>query len=185
MRVVAGIKKGFKLAAITKGTVRPTSDRTKQVIFNVLKDAVPNSIVLDVFAGSGSLGIEALSRGAAKAIFIESEMAAIKLLIDNLKKTGFGEQAEIFRTTAEKAAKKLSELNIQFDLILADPPYGGTVAQDAIRLIHNKKLLKNSGWLAIEHSSRTELIQTAENLILKKQKRHGDSAVSFYQYVET
>jgi 16S rRNA (guanine(966)-N(2))-methyltransferase RsmD len=184
MRVVAGIKRGFKLAAVTKGTIRPTSERTKQVIFNVLKDALPNSVVLDIFAGSGSLGIEALSRGAAKAIFIESEMAAIKLLIDNLKKTGFFEQAEIFKTTAEKAVKKLSELNIQFDLIFADPPYEGTLAHDTVGRIQDAKLLKSGGWLAIEHSSRTQLTPAAGNLVLKKQKQHGDSTVSFYQYVE-
>ncbi len=183
MRIISGTKRGVRLTTIKNRLIRPTADSTKEVIFNVLNSYIENSFVLDVFAGSGSLGIEALSRGAARAIFIENSQYAQKILFNNLQLTGFIENSDIFRISAEKAFKKLSNSKLKFDLIFADPPYYSPLAQDTISAINQFEILGNGGWLIIEHSGKNELQNNHENLELKVRKKQGESVVSFYQYV--
>jgi 16S rRNA (guanine(966)-N(2))-methyltransferase RsmD len=184
MRVISGTKKGVRLSTIKHSFIRPTTDRTKELIFNVIDGLVKDSFILDIYAGSGSLGIEALSRGAAKAVFIENDKHALKVLRNNIEKTGFVDRANILSDSAEKGMKKLAGLAFKFDLIFADPPYSKSLAFETIEGIVKFNLLQKGGLFIIEHSSRDELQYSTDKIILKSRKRSGDSAVSFFQYVE-
>ncbi|MFQ5770922.1 MAG: 16S rRNA (guanine(966)-N(2))-methyltransferase RsmD [bacterium] len=183
MRIIAGTKKGLKLTVVKNRIIRPTADSTKELIFNVISDFIKNCVVLDIYAGSGSLGIEALSRGAVRAIFIENNPYALKILLNNLQKSGFVNSSEIFKISAQTALKKCSENNLKFDLIFADPPYKKSLAQDTITAVDRFNLLAKGGWLIVEHEDKTKFLNSTAHLTLVIQKRQGDSGVSFYQYV--
>ncbi|MCH7679456.1 16S rRNA (guanine(966)-N(2))-methyltransferase RsmD [candidate division KSB1 bacterium] len=183
MRIIAGSKKGIHLASFKNRAVRPTTDRTKEVIFNVLRNYIEGSLVLDIFSGTGSLGIEALSRGAAKAVFIDNDRNAQKILQDNLNRSGFLEFSEIITLPATHGLKKLSNANQKFDLIFADPPYKGSLAKETIQLLEHYDLIASEGWLTMEHSDKTNLVNIAENYTLQSQRRQGDTQLSFYQNV--
>ncbi len=182
MRVISGVKKGFKLAAGNTAKIRPTTDRTRKVIFDVIGE-IHKSIVLDVFAGSGSLGIEALSRGAAKVTFIEKSRYAISVLQRNLQKTGFQSEAVIFGSPADQALKTLARSTFKFDLIFADPPYHQSLAQSTISAVEEYDLLVNEGWLVLEHSKRNESELSAARMNLAKRTKQGETLVSFYRNV--
>ena len=130
MRIIAGTKRGVHLASFKSRNVRPTTDRTKEVIFNVLRNHVEGSHVLDIFSGTGSLGIEALSRGAAKAVFIDNDKNSNKILRENLNKSDFLNSSKVLTLPAKHSLKKLSTMGQKFDLIFADPPYKGNLAKE-------------------------------------------------------
>ncbi|HEX9654288.1 MAG TPA: 16S rRNA (guanine(966)-N(2))-methyltransferase RsmD [bacterium] len=178
-RVIAGARKGFRLATPKSPFVRPTTDRTKQVIFDVLSPYLSGSLVLDLFSGTGGLGIEALSRGATGAIFVESDAKVMEVLIQNLHQTGFSERSEVMNLSARAALKVLTKRGARFEVILADPPYEGSAAQETLAAV--APILKEGGWFALEHSSRRAPAEI-DALFLKTRKKHGDSAISFYQH---
>lgn len=182
MRIISGTRKGVRLVSFKNRSIRPTTDRTKEVIFNVLRDQVKNSFVLDVYAGTGSLGIEALSRGAVKAIFVENNYQAQTVLSKNLTIADFIETSEIVRLPAQKAFKKFFERKLNFDLIFADPPYDETMTTETVALVQKYELLARQGWFCLEHHFKLAPPSETENLVLKLQKRQGDSVVSFYQH---
>jgi 16S rRNA (guanine(966)-N(2))-methyltransferase RsmD len=181
-RVIAGARKGFRLATHKSPFVRPTTDRTKQVIFNVLNPAIAGSLVLDIFSGSGGLGIEALSRGARAAVFVESDRNVCKVLTQNLVKTGFIEQSELLTLDAAAALNLLEKRGAAFDVIFADPPYESSLAQETLANVADRRLLKSAGWFALEHSARQHMVEQAGPLTLITRKHHGDTAISFYQH---
>ena len=181
MRIIAGKRKGLRLSTFRNRDIRPTADFLKELIFNVLGDVVKSSCVLDIFAGTGSLGIEALSRGAARAIFIESNSFAQRLIQRNLEKCDLAQYAAIIGTNANSALKLLSGRKLKFDLIIADPPYQKKLVLETIKSIEENDLLKPGGWFVIEQSSRAEIL-LPDKYVLKTQKIKGDSAVLFFVY---
>ncbi|MFQ5601818.1 MAG: 16S rRNA (guanine(966)-N(2))-methyltransferase RsmD [bacterium] len=182
MRIISGSKKGLKLASVKNSPIRPTTDRFREVIFNVIDNRFRNKPVLDIFAGSGSLGIEALSRGAARAIFIENNSRALSIIKKNLTLSNFEERAEIVKVSAIRALKKLTSSNEKFYLIFADPPYAETILQQTIHIVDKNELLAEEGWLIVEHASKLNLNTQIGSFILKVRKRQGESEVSFYRY---
>ncbi len=183
MRIIAGTKRGVRLTSFKGRKVRPTTDRTKEEIFNVLRNHIEGSLVLDIFSGTGSLGIEALSRGAAKAVFIDNDRNAQKILQDNLSKSDFVEVSELITLPVKHGLKKLSNANQKFDSIFADPPYKGDLAKETIQLIEYYDLLGSDGCLTIEHSDRTNLVKASEKYTLQSLRRQGVTQLSFYQNV--
>jgi 16S rRNA (guanine(966)-N(2))-methyltransferase RsmD len=182
MRVISGIKKGIRLTPLKNPAVRPTTDRTKEVIFNVLGGWLEDKVVLDIFAGTGSLGIEALSRGAAKAIFIEQNRFARRTIVENLTKTDFLDRAEILQLDAGKALRLLAKRAQKYDTIFLDPPYGKGVETAAIALVAQHDLMNRDGRLVIEHSAKTDL---GEHIGIYRRisiKKIGDTEVSFFSY---
>ncbi len=182
MRVIAGSRKGLKLVAFKNRDIRPTSDRTKELVFNVIRDHVPERIVLDLFAGTGSLGIEALSRGAVKAIFVENHRRAQEVILRNLEHAGFRQQAELMRTSVYVAIKRLQNARQNIDLILADPPYAGNHAFETVAAIDRSLVLSVGGWLVIEHSKTAGFPESLYRLQKVQTKGKGDSLVSFFRY---
>jgi 16S rRNA (guanine(966)-N(2))-methyltransferase RsmD len=182
MRVIAGEKRGIRLASMRNTSVRPTTDSIKELIFNVLGHVLSEAVVLDMFAGTGGLGIEALSRGAVKAIFIEQDRSAQKLILQNIEKTGFTESAELYKLPVRKAIRSLNKKKLRFDLILADPPYDCDIITDTMTDIVKWQLLKQGGWLVLEHSCRFVPLEQVKPLLQTMKKRQGETEISFYRH---
>ncbi|HEY3373997.1 MAG TPA: 16S rRNA (guanine(966)-N(2))-methyltransferase RsmD [Candidatus Aquicultor sp.] len=181
MRVIAGSAKGRRLAAPKGMSIRPTADRVKESIFNIVGQEVVDAVVLDVFAGTGNLGIEALSRGADKAYFIDSSDEAIATIKKNLDNTGFIDKAVIMKSQAERAVKQLAAEALTFDLIFLDPPYRISVSfLDAILFNLACQALRPDGLLVLEHDAKGE-VRGIEGLVLISTRLYGDTAVSLYR----
>lgn len=181
MRIIAGERKGLRLISFRNSSIRPTADSTKELIFNVIHENVNASRVLDIFAGTGGLGIEALSRGATEAVFVESNRSAQNLIRNNLEKTGYLEKTKILRLSFERAIKLLSKQKNQFDLIFADPPYQKGYPQSTVEAVATGDLLLPGGCLIIEQSSREQMLSSEKYKLITEKKR-GDSTILFYRY---
>jgi len=147
MRVIAGTAKSIPLKTLDGSATRPTTDRVKESVFSALQFDIEGASVLDLFAGSGQLGIEALSRGAKKAFFIDASPAAVKIVKENLKKTRLDSQASVFCSDSLSYLKNCRE---QFDIIFLDPPYAGTLLAEAIRSINSFDILAPDGIIVAE-----------------------------------
>lgn len=177
MRVIAGQARGRRLKAPKGMNTRPTSDRVKEAVFNVLAGRLNQSRVLDVFAGSGAMGIEALSRGAQRAVFIEKNHRAWLTLKENLLLTGFAELAQIYRGDYVNI---LPELNGTFDIAILDPPYNRGFIQPAASLITSLGLLEPDGLIVVETNAKSRETPDVKMLKLLKDSVYGDTAVLYY-----
>lgn len=179
MRVISGQAGGRRLKAPKGFATRPTSDRVKEAIFNVLSSRITGSNVLDVFAGTGSLGIEALSRGADHAVFIEKSREARLIVESNLDATGFRERAQVFSGDFALVLPRLEE---KFDLIFLDPPYNQGLIQPAVSLVIGSGLLKEQGVMIVETNSKEKELPEPGVIPLVKESVYGDTVVLYYQY---
>ena len=179
MRVITGKAKGHHLKFPTGTKTRPVTDLVRGAIFSILENTVEDwSLVLDLFSGSGALGIEALSRGADWVDFVESEPKCCDIIRENLEKTKLSAQAHIYCTNAFKA---LAFLNKEYNIILMDPPYSNASTGDFITQLASSGLVGAKTTVMVTHSSRLPLNQTYASLNLIKEHRHGDSCISFFQ----
>jgi 16S rRNA (guanine(966)-N(2))-methyltransferase RsmD len=165
---------------VKKTGVRPTSDKVREVIFNVLRGEVAGKRVLDVFAGSGTLGIEALSRGAESATFVDASRQSISILKENLHALDLEGKSNILRLDGLKA---LGQLKQRFDLIFADPPYLKGLVQRIVDSVARSEVLQKGGILVLEHHKKENPSLPQENLSVLKQKRFGDTVISFFMKV--
>lgn len=150
MRVISGKARGTKLNSIESNTTRPTLDRVKESLFNILQEHINQKEVLDLFAGSGALGIEALSRNAKNVIFCDNNKQAVEMIKTNLEKTRLQEKAEIINLDYKRCIEMLKAKNIKFDLIFLDPPYKDDIAIESLKLIIKNNLINNKGIIVIE-----------------------------------
>ncbi|MBW2039023.1 MAG: 16S rRNA (guanine(966)-N(2))-methyltransferase RsmD [Deltaproteobacteria bacterium] len=184
MRVIGGELRGRKLLAPRGGRIRPTSDRVREAIFDILGLEWVYHKVLDLFAGTGALGIEALSRGAQEATFVEQGKEALKTLQGNLEDLRLTSRARVLPRAAKKGIKILSEGREVFDLIFVDPPYGKDMVGKTLQEIAQRGILSPRGVIVAEHSPH-ESIPLPIGMGLFKQKRYGDTAISFFQWVSS
>lgn len=183
MRVVAGERKGMPLKAITGTTTRPTTDKVKESIFNIIGPFFDGGIVLDLFAGSGGLGIETLSRGADRAIFVEKDGRAFQTLQENIKKCRYEEVSECFKTDAVRAAKGLLKRDIQIDYLFLDPPYHKTEYYDLLlTLVENNKLAEDAT-IVCEHAVEVSLPSNYGKYSLSRQETYGSTIISIYRNI--
>jgi len=179
MRIISGTSKGRRLTRPRGQALRPTSDRVKESIFNILGEEVEGKTVLDLFAGTGNLGIEALSRGAKKAFFVEKERQALRLIQKNLVQCGMRGQAEILPKDASRAIGILNQTGESFDLILMDPPYEKGLIQKTLMKLQSHKIYHEGSILVIEHDRREPLPETIKGWDLLRQRAIGDTLISF------
>jgi len=179
MRVISGTSKGKRLATPKGQALRPTSDRVKESIFNILGELVERKVVLDLFAGTGNLGIEALSRGAQKALFVEKGRAATRLIQKNIYQCGFVGRTEIIPKDVNRAIGILHQRGEIFDLILMDPPYEKGLIEKTLEKLQSQKIYHEDTILIVEHDRREPLPQRSEGWKLVRQRRTGDTVVSF------
>ncbi len=179
LRIAGGSARGVPLAEPKGVRLRPTTGLVREAVFNILGDVVDGARVLDLYAGTGALGIEALSRGAAHATLIEAEPGCCAAILQSLARTAMAERAIVLRGRLPAALKNLAP---GFELILMDPPYG---AEDAeVVLIGAAALLAENGWIVFEHGSRYNPPERPAGLSLADRRVYGDSAVAFYRRQE-
>ena len=177
MRIVAGEFRGRQLKSPTWDGLRPTSDRLRETLFNILGPSVRGATVLDGYAGTGAIGIEALSRGAAAVTFVERDPRAVKLIEANL--AALGATGVIMRAGLADAVTRLGAQ--VFDLIILDPPYGDTAAAAALDAVET--LVTGSTRVVVEHAARHAPPAEQSGLRLTRTVKAGDSALSFYEHL--
>jgi 16S rRNA (guanine966-N2)-methyltransferase len=175
MRIISGRQKGRRISAGKGSGIRPTSDRVRESIFNVLRGEVEGKRVLDLFAGAGGLGLEALSRGAEWVTFVDSSSRSTNLLKSNLERLSLRSCSTVIKLDGLKALKRLEE---SFDLIFADPPYGKGLIQRIVDSLAGSQTLREGGILVLEHDRR-EIFDCPEELSILKQRKFGDTVVCF------
>ena len=181
MRITGGKEKGRTIRTLKSSKVRPTSSKVRESLFNIIRDYLDNAVFLDLFAGSGIVGIEALSRGCKKAVFVDKSYEVTSLLKKNLSNFSF--ESEIICSDSLKAIKKFDKKT--FDVIFVDPPYKSDIFAPVIIEISKEKILKPEGILVVEHSSRSNLTEGLANISFKllKRKIYGDTTITIISLV--
>lgn len=179
MRIISGEARGRKLETPTGNHTRPTTDRVKESLFGILQFEIAGAVVLDLFAGSGSLGLEAISRGAKRAYLNDQDAACAQLIRKNANHLGFDDRAEISALPFEAHLKKLKQQQLQFDIIFLDPPYGLGLEDRAMAMIQKEDILHGDGCIVVEHQRHTEP-QFPENGTVDT-RRYGDICISIYR----
>lgn len=177
MRIIAGAFKGRRLESPTWDGVRPTSDKLRETLFNVIAARVPEATVLDLFAGSGALGLEALSRGALRAVFIERDQRAAALIATNAARCGVRERCVIIRDAAERALQNRIDGG-PFDLVMLDPPYAFDALADVIHAAATH--LAPEGLLILEHATR-RTPPPLDGVTPIRTVRSGDSSLTMFE----
>jgi 16S rRNA (guanine966-N2)-methyltransferase len=182
MRVVSGDCKGKALKAVPGNTTRPTTDKVKEAIFNMIGPYFDGGIGLDLFAGSGGLGIEAISRGLDRVIFVDRDKNAISTIHENIHKCGLEQQAEVYRNDAERAIKAVAKRELLFNYIFLDPPYKKQQLEKLLEMINEQNVLNENGTIICEHGSEVQMPDSVKNFVKKKYEQYGITAVSIYMF---
>ena len=183
MRIISGTHRGRRLQAFPGEKIRPTSDRLREAIFNILSHRVHRAIVLDLFAGTGALGIEALSRGADTATFIEKNKTAVSILRKNIHSCSLEDKTQVIQWDALKNLNCIQSLKPRFNLVFMDPPYQKGMLKPTMQHIHDSRSLDNKACLVVEHSRFDTIPNTIEAFHLKDERKYGKTLVSFLEYM--
>lgn len=178
MRIIAGTAGGRRITAPEGNNTRPTLDRVRENLFNILQAKIYSSRVLDLFAGSGALSLEALSRGAEYAVLIDNNRNAHQVQKANLESLGFSDRAEVYLCDWKKAAELLENKGCVFDIIFLDPPYHMKDLQDVFDAVC--RLLADNGTVILEHEAKSEII-AGDALTKTDERKWGYCGVSFYR----
>ncbi|MGH7963620.1 MAG: 16S rRNA (guanine(966)-N(2))-methyltransferase RsmD [Candidatus Binatia bacterium] len=183
MRVVSGSAGGRHLKVPKGHKVRPTADQVREAIFNILVSRFPlaDVSILDLFAGTGALGIEALSRGARAAVFVDASPEAQRIIRENLDLTGLRRQGRIMRASVAKGIKVVEEQGLRFGGVFLDPPYGEGWVDQILRLLAQSAILEPDAWIVVEHGQGEEGAEAYPFLALTDRRRYGTTGVAFYQ----
>jgi 16S rRNA (guanine966-N2)-methyltransferase len=178
MRITGGIARGLNLKVPLRCQIRPTTDRVRVAIFSILASLANSwSRCLDLYAGTGALGIEALSRDADWVDFIDQEPRCCAIIKQNLEKAGFDSKAHVYCRSVSKA---LTFLEGSYDIIFMDPPYSDTNIGNILMQLDSPKYIGDTSLIVIPHATRSPLAEMYGNLRLIKQRRHGDTCISIY-----
>ena len=178
LRVIAGECKGRPIKVPDRRATRPATELVRGAIFSMLASITENwDEILDLFSGSGSLGIEALSRGAGHVDFVEQERVCCEVIKGNLERCGLSDRAKVNCVPVERA---LSFLDREYDIVLMDPPYRREDIGEFLAKLASTPLIGLKTWLVITHSPRVPLDESYGQLKMKKERRHGDSIISIY-----
>ena len=180
MRIIAGELGGRVLKAPAGHATRPTSERVREALFSILGD-IEGLVVLDAFAGSGALGLEALSRGAARAVFVEEARAALGALRKNVETLGMSERARVVAAPAERAIARLAAEGERFGLAFLDPPYASASATRSLALLARDGVLEPNAWVVVERATRGTAVAAPEGLALAFERTYGDTTIAFYR----
>jgi len=184
MRVIAGEAKGRRLKAPRGRALRPTADRVKEALFNILPHDLSGYRVLDLFAGAGSLSAEALSRGAAEATLVDASHRAGKAIRENLQTLGLSRRSKVWAAPVLRSIRLLARRGETFDLIFLDPPYEKDWVGKTLKAIAQEGLLREEGVLVAEHSAREKVEERYGPLGLRDQRRYGSTLLSFFGHRE-
>lgn len=188
MRVIGGIFKGRKLKSFKGRAIRPTSDMVREAVFSILGSVqgfeFTGSKALDLFAGTGAMGIEAMSRGGKFAVFVDDSKESTALISKNLEACGIEASATIVKKDALSAISHFSRQGEKFDLVFIDPPYVGTLLADAMNAITSAGILNDKAVVVAETSKRTPLKEAPSGLQTLVEKRYGDTLIYIFSLIE-
>ncbi len=184
MRIIGGKFRKKKIASVKGISTRPTSDRLRETIFNIISTSVMDSVVLDLYAGTGAFGIEALSRGAEFAVFIDNNKTAIDTINSNIQSCNLSDSCEIIFSDILKNLNRIKSKENYFDLVFMDPPYNRNTLNKTFFNLHKSCTLRNNANIIVEHSP-DETVQTdIKEFVFKDQRKYGKSVVSFFNYIK-
>ncbi|MDQ2085030.1 16S rRNA (guanine(966)-N(2))-methyltransferase RsmD [Herbivorax sp. ANBcel31] len=181
LRVISGSAKGHKLKTINGFSTRPTTDRVKESVFNILAGVIAKSRVLDLYSGTGSLGIESLSRGADFALFVDKSRECFMTIKQNLSHTKLSEKSSIMNMDVFVALDKLSKENRKFDIIFLDPPYNKNLVEETLKCLVENDIIEQDGIVIVEHDLKDEVPQEVEHFKKIRHQKYGDTIISFYE----
>lgn len=178
MRVITGKARGVVLKTPDGQNTRPTADRVKEALFSIIQFDIPGAAVLDLFGGTGQLGIEALSRGAAKAVFVDQREDACRLIKENLHRTHMQDQAQVIRTDYRDYLRKSSE---KFGIIFLDPPYAEDFLENSLNIITEIDILQSGGIIVTERPLEKELSLQFDGYTRSKDYKYGKTLLAIYR----
>lgn len=182
MRVIAGTFRSRRLKGPSALRIRPTSDRLRETLFNVLGPTVKDSLFFDLYAGTGAIGIEAISRGAREVIFVESHPKAVRLIRDNLAALEVKDGAGVMEISVERGLQKLAARRLLADFVFLDPPYDASdECTNTLDFLDASRLVAPEGIVIVEHARKTELPEFLTRLERTRLLEQGDAALSFYR----
>lgn len=181
MRVICGTAGGRSLKSVPGRGTRPTTDKVKEALFNIIGPYFDGENVLDLFAGTGSLGIEALSRGAGQAIFVDQDPRAIEVVRHNIRVAGVADRSEVYRNDAKRALRAMTKREISFELIFLDPPYQLKNADTLLASMWSNGLIAKSAIIVIEHDSKHKYPNVIESLYAWKTSDYGEIGIVVYR----
>jgi len=182
VRVVAGSAKGRPLKSVPGNGTRPTTDKVKEAVFSMIGPYFEGGAALDLFAGTGGLGIEALSRGMEHAVFVDLEPKSIDTIRANLKATGFESNAEVYRNDAGRALSAMEKRGRSFELVFLDPPYRLKLGDELMGTMAAKGLLQAEAVIVLEHESGYDYPEDIPGFYRQRQAVYGETAISIYRY---
>ena len=177
MRVISGSRRGKKLIGFEGEKIRPTTDRVKESIFNIISPYVPGAYVLDLFGGTGALACEALSRGARGAVIVDADRESISVIRQNVKMLDFSDRCDI---TESDALSFLDAVSVKFDIVFLDPPYNKGFIEPVLSKIISNDILSNEGMIVLE-SDTSDVHSDIEGLLTEKQRKYGRTYITVYR----
>ena len=183
LRIIAGELKGRKLRSVRGTKTRPTADRIREAIFNILAFQIQGSTVLDLFAGTGAFGIEALSRGAESVVFVDVENDSISVMQENIESLSLESLTKIIRWNPTRNLNCLGPLRSAFNLIFMDPPYNKNIIEPTLLNLHSSQSMEKGARIIVEHSYLEPILKRQLPLEISAQRRYGKTLVSFLNYV--
>ena len=180
MRVITGKARGIVLKTPDGDATRPTADRVKEAVFSILQFIIPGGKVLDLFGGTGQLGIEALSREAKSAVFVDAREDACKLIRENLKRTGFLQQSHVIKSDYQAYLKTCHD---KFDIIFLDPPYAEVFLENSLKMITEIDILQSGGIIVTERPLGKALLTEFNGFIRSKDYKYGKTIITLYRKV--
>jgi 16S rRNA (guanine966-N2)-methyltransferase len=183
LRIIAGALKGRRLLSVPGLETRPTADRIREAIFNILGSSLNGAQVLDLFAGTGAIGIEALSRGAAFGVFVENNRKALEAIHRNIETCGLAGRTRVIRWDAARDLSCLAAAGRKFDWVYMDPPYATRLIQPALTHLTQARCLENDACIVVEQDARSEPAGPAPPYHLQDRRRYGKTVVSFLRYM--
>jgi 16S rRNA (guanine966-N2)-methyltransferase len=182
MRIIAGKYRSRMLRSLKGQMLRPTSDRLRETLFNILGPTMSGATFVDLYAGTGAVGIEALSRGAHHVIFVEQHAPAVALIRRNLESLGIGAEAEILGMDVARAIERLETRHIHAQFIFLDPPYAADIEyESALEALGDSPLVAPEGRVIVEHLKKRTLPERVGDLEVARVVEQGDAALSFYR----
>lgn len=180
MRIISGKWKGKQLLSPKTDKIRPTLDRVRESVFSIINKHIIDAKVLDLFSGTGSLGIEALSRGAKEVYFNDINKQALKLIYDNIRLTQFESCVKISKKEYDKCLTSFKNIEDKFNIIFIDPPYDSTYEENALNLIVKFNILKEDGIIVLETDKRKRFNENIKGLVLKDKRKYGRIIIRLY-----
>ena len=184
LRVITGKLKGRRLKAPKGINTRPTTDRVKESLFNIIGHIKEDSKILDLFSGTGNIGIEFISRGAKKSYFIDNDQQSIKVIMENIKTLNIEDSCNVYKNRVDHALGILGRKNITFNYVFMDPPYEKDLVLPTLDLINDNNLLDIDGTIIIEHESRLALPDEYKRYLKVDNRKYGDTTITFYKRKE-